>query len=1168
MSDFSLDDILDKYGHKGGENKPIVDADDILSDILGDEKDELGRSRERLEKRLSATAELKLSEAEKQRRARSEQRQQELEEKRRQAEKRRAKFEEQQRQAEERKRAELAEKQRLAEEKKRAEAAARLEAEKAEAERRERERLEAEQRKEEELRRKAQLEELQRQAVERKRTADELKKKEEEERRRSEEEKKKREQAEAQRLEAEKKDIERTYEIQRVMEEQDRRARKRKQAEERRAREAEERRREAEEKKRLEAEEKLRQEVEAAQRAAEEAERRRLEAVEAERKRRADEESERRFATKSVVVQDVPIEIPSPADEDEKSSAPTTEELELEKALRLQKIEYDKQKLLIKESELEDPDDFLTSMNPYDFGKKTGYTEQIETISAEQLSGDTKGIDGQELKALAASGSPFVGLDEDVPTDRIIGGETRVMPETVRGTLKAAVDPDATFELSDDNMKEFVPKSDTKEVRPSEEKERLLRSINHTMELKRQADIADTNPMNKYSTGPFDKIVIPTRGVGFDSVGSKVLRSGEIPKTDPAIAEQKLKELASKRKRRLSNFVLEDISDEDLDLDGDEAEEIPAEEDPAGLWADLLATHKEMRWRFFLLLLITLGDIAANVLQQVFIYRKIGAFGNELGFLSSDGIIYMNMICEFLAVIICKSVLQSGIPKIFRGRSDCDSVCAVTVVFSMLTAALQLMDTNDMQQGRAFIYIPVALLGLLFNSIGKLSMISRARKNYRFMSSEGTKYYAEVIDNQSEAAAFTKGVVNELPYLVTMRKTELLTDFLKKSYCEDLADRMAHVLVPVSLVISVLTGVLVYLIPNGGTVNGVQVFNNNIYWASSAAMAVLCAMAPFSMMFMVNRPFKRASGPLLKNGCALMGYTSAEEFAETNSVLVDASTLFPKSSVEVTNIKPCRLENSMNNISLDMAIILAASLAIKCGSVTSGLFFDMIGGKREMLADIDACVYEDNLGVMGWYGNKRVIMGSREQMKQHSIKIPELSAIAKYSRNGSDSVYLAVGGELVVIFFIRLTANPAVRANIRELTDRGVSISLKTTDSLITIGKITDLFDIDPEQVKIIGASLHELYNSCTKYTTSGCGALSCSGSFISLAKGINASKKLIKDIAFSRTVLLLSVILGTLVLIFTAFTANTFAFRPEVISLWNLAWLMIMMFFQSFRRY
>ena len=1105
MSDFSLDDILDKYGHKDSGASSSDDVDDILNDILGGSSS----SRKSREKEQSEDPYIGVfGSAQRKPKDDDPASSAELDEKKRRTEQRRAEFEEKQQLAEEKKREELAKKQRIAEE---------------------RQRAEKERKQQEEARRLAEEEERKRQ---------------EEEARLAAEENARIRQEEAMRL-----------------------------AEEERIRQEEEARRLADEQKLAgagqpdtPAEEPAKEEPEQTDLTEEE----KLKQAEEEFRRRKFEEEERRFATKSVIVQDVPIELPGTGKEQagQASSEPTTEEIQLEKVLRQQKIEIDSQKLLIQETELEDPDDFLKSINPYDMSKKSDYTMQIETLTAAEMSGDTMGVDAILLKELAKSNAASPTLEDTRPLDRIVGGATRVMPdlEKPEGT-GYAIDLDETFELKDD-IKEFIPKSDTKEVRKhSEEEERLLRSINNTIEQKRLSDIQDTNPASAYDTGPFDKIVIPTNTFKYEAAVNKSLHTGEIPKNDPEIAEQKLKELASKRKRRLSNFVLEDISDDDLDYYDDNAEET-APDDEAGIWTDLVETQKSLRLRFVLLFIVTAAVFAADILQKIFIQQKIGMFGNELGLLSNDGIVFTNLIGGVLGMILCSSVMISGLGKIFKGKADCDSVCAVSCTLSLLASILHLMDTNDLQQGRAFIYVPVALLGLLLNSVGKLSMIKRAKKNYHFMQSDACRYYAEVIDGQSEASAFTKGVVSELPYLVTMRKTELFTDFLKKSYCEDMADRAAKRLVPISLAIGVIMGLLVYFIPNGTEVNGVQVFNNNIYWASSVFVAFVCMMSPFSMMFMVNNPFRRASRSLLKHGSALLGYTSAEEFGETNSVLVDAATLFPKSAIECTNIKPCKLQNSINNISLDMAIILAASLAVNCNSVLSGLFFEMIGANRDMLLKIDGCVYEDNMGVMGWYENKRIIMGSREHMKHHSIKIPEMSAIAKYSRNGSDSVYLAVGGELAVIFFIRLTANPSVRSEIKELTNRGTSVIIKTTDSLITIGRITDLFDIDPEKVRIIGSSLHGLYNECTSYTANGCGALAGTGSFVSLAKGINASKKLLKDVSISRVSLILGIIIGVLFMIFLAFQPITLVFTPEIIIGWNLLWLLIMLFIQGFRKY
>lgn len=953
---------------------------------------------------------------------------------------------------------------------------------------------------------------------------------------------------------------------------------------------------EAAEKLRLKEEEEKRKAEEAARIAALAAEEQEAARKEAERLRREEEESEKRFATKSIVFEEAPIELPKIEEEPEVFAlAPATaEELELEKELRQNKVESDAQKRLEREIALgdEDPDDFLSALNPYDSGEKTGFTQLIETIPAKQLSGDTVGIAGNELKEIAKANTKMA----EKPIEDIISGETMIMPE-LSTAHEPAIDLDRTFVLSDgfgdtnEIVKPYKPEGDiqsggtvelpqkkkaekkpegTMEIPPKKKSDDpLIASINKTLEQKRLDDIAVqsarsvTEQLEKASRGKTQ-----TNGFLIEIDRAAMPQTGHIPVSNPIVGEQKMKSLASKRKRRITDFVLEDITDDDdFELSDEEEDDFDVTDDDGQVWQDLTETHKSLKLRFILLLIVTVFLGAITIIQEFGASINFNLFGFEVNFLdkkfNTDGFIYLNLITGVIGMALCSSAITNGIMKLFKGKADCDSMVAVSCVMSLLGGVLHLSNTDYLQRSKAYLFISVALVGLLFNTLGKLSMISRARKNFRFISADENRYYADIVEGESEVGAFTKGVVSQLPVLVAMRKTEYLTDFLRKSYCEDRADRISRFLAPVSLVAGLILGLLAYFIPNG--IDGME---NNIFWASTVMIGFVCIFAPFSIMFIVNNPLRRATKSLLKSGSTVLGYSTAEDFSETNAIMTDVSAIFPASSVECTNLKPCRLQNSINNISLDQAIILAASLAIKSGSILSRLFYEMIGGKEELIADIDGCVYEDNMGVMGWYGNKRLIMGNREHMKHHSIKVPEMSAITKYCRNGSDAVYLAVGGELTIIFFVRLTANHNIRNCLWDLSDKGVSLIVKTTDSIVTAGKIADLFDIDPERIKVINSNLHGIFGECTKYTSRGSGAITCNGTFTAFGRAILASKKLIKDVSLSQTVMMVGIFLAAVLGAILALSVKTLVFSPAVIIIYNLFWMLPVLLVQAFRKY
>lgn len=944
---------------------------------------------------------------------------------------------------------------------------------------------------------------------------------------------------------------------------------------------------EAEERRRLALEEERKKEEEAARLAVLDAAEREKAEREAAKKRREAEESERRYATKNIVFEEAPIELPKIEEPQSEKPAPLTEEeLAIEKELREKKLESQAQKRIEREIVLEDPDDFLSAINPYDMGtaennaKADADTENegtspslttvIETIPAQQLSGDTLSVAGNELKELARSSAY-----NDRSIEQIVGGETRIMPE-ISHSESPAFDLEKTFVLGDTNeVTPVSPKAtaafavNTVEVKKSAKSDPLIASINKTIEQKRIEDIQAQSPYAV--TAQLDNVQqTPTGTITPDLDGINMPHTGAIPITNPVINEQKMKYLSSKHKRKLSDFVLEDIRDDDDDFDYDFDDDEPeiADEDDGQIWQDLTETHKSLRLRFVLLLILTLVVGGITLAQEFGAAVRFSLFGAEITFLDKkfdpNGFIYFNLVAGVIGMALCAEAIRGGISKLFRGRGDCDSAVAAVSVLSLLGGVLNLVNTDDLQRSNAFLFVLPALAGLLFNTLGKLSMISRARKNFRFISAEANRYYAEVIEDESEVSAFTKGVVTELPFLVTMRKTEILTDFLRKSYCEDKADRASRTLTLISLAAGVVMGLLTYFIPHSLS----TMTQNNIYWASTVMISFVCIFAPFSTMFLVNNPMRRATKALQKSGSTLLGYSTAEKFSRTNAVMVDVASIFPASSVECTNLKPCRLQNSINNISLDQAIILAASLAIKTNSVLSRLFYEMIGGKEELLAEIDGCVYEDNMGVMGWYGNKRLIMGNREHMKHHSIKVPEMTAITKYCRNGSDAVYLAVGGELTIIFFIRLTANPHIRSGLRELSDRGVSLVVKTTDSFVTVGKIADLFDLDPERIRVLPSNLHEQFGEATRYTSNGCGAITCNGGFAGFSRAICAAKKIVRDVNLSYMVMLAGVFLAAVLGVFLAISTKTRVFSPAVITLYQLFWLLPVFAVQAFRKY
>lgn len=803
--------------------------------------------------------------------------------------------------------------------------------------------------------------------------------------------------------------------------------------------------------------------------------------------------------------------------------------------------------MLEKERENTNPDDMLALVNPLEVKEKVNeQVKEKELVSVAELSnmyaGNTQGIAGDDLKAIAP--------------------QKTALAEKISETADMKI---ANESASDDeeNDEETV-----KEYRGKKTTDNLIEKLNKNLAQQRKENVRAhrTITLNTINGGK-QTLQHP---LNIDYQKQIIEATGAIPTENPVVEEEKQAELAAAKKHKLKDFVLED--------DTPEQEEEPAQEeefedyDSTGqIWADLCASHKGLRIRLGLLTVITAISVIISALNDFNLFAKLG-LGASFNFINGttgdvNSLIYIYLVLGVLGFAICSTAISNGAIKLFTGKADCDSVCALTSAFALIGGVIALVDVQTFKLGHSFIYLSTALVGLMFNTIGKIYMISRAKRNFKFVSGDSQKYYAEVIDGEERVSALTRAVGDRLPVIAAMRKTEFLTDFLKSSYCDDEADRMSVKLIVASVAAGLVAGVLAFLNPFGSefSTSGAE---NPLYWAISAAVATISVVAPFSLLLVVNRPLARASKKLSECNAALLGYDAAVEFSDVNTVMVDAKALFPAGSVQVKKLKRWQKKNSVVKTSVDEAILMAASLAIHTDGILSYPFYDMTLGNKDLLKKVDNCIYENNCGVTGWIGTKRVMLGGRALMETHSIDLPNKKNERKYCPEGLEPVYLAVSGEIVAMFVVGMTANPEIRATLSELQSRGITVLVHTTDSLVTVENLADLFELDASLIKVLPHEAHEEYSESTKYTSRGNGGLSCCGTFTSFARGVMAAKSLVRDFSVSKAVMLGTSALGLLLVLIMVLLRQMSLLTPSVITLYNTVAALVMMAVQNVRKY
>ncbi len=823
-----------------------------------------------------------------------------------------------------------------------------------------------------------------------------------------------------------------------------------------------------------------------------------------------------------------------------KSDLVTSETMQMKKLQRINEIN---RALLEADRAAEEPEELLDSLNPMESREKA--VDGLKNSAEPQGDiGDTLAVSGNDLKKMASGEAEHVKEYSPV-TSRRKGSKA----DEVLFTPGAQKKSDTAGEK--DRSSEALVASLNKKLREQREKDRAEeRTVTIT-------DLSD--PRN-----------LPPRALNID-YDNKVIDTSILPKTDPVAAVREAEALAECKKRKIANFMLADIDDEVEDAEEKEAEdddyddeddedEIIDLDDENVITERLARAGKGLAGRLTILALLT----AAAAIAAVFYFFKIDSIPILSELIKPDIFLYANLTIGILSFGACSSVITNGFSRLFKGKPDGDTLCAFAHLGALGAIVMYLAETNYLAMNRSFCYLLVSMLALCFNTVSKLCTVHAAKNNFRFISGDTDKYFVECTDGE-DAERLARGAGHGIPVIASMRKTEMLCDFIISTYCEDVSDRISRVLTPIMIGVSLAAGALGFFAETGVTSN----IMNQWSFAATVFSAVLCVGASFTGALVVMLPMLSASRKTNERRAAILGYSAVEDFSSVNSVLVEAKTLFPAGSVSIRNIWDYNKngKNGSQRVTIDEAIIYAASLAVSSDSILADPLFNMLNYKPALLKKVSNCVYESGLGVSGWIGSRRVLLGSRDHMKSHGITVPDSKKETALNKKNDEVIYLAVAGEVCMLFFVTLTANPQVKHQVQKLARNDVSLVVKTVDGALTEGVISEMFDIYADNVRILPAEAHDTFDEHTKYAGKGSAAVSCDGTFSSLASAINGAKALSERIRLGCIMEIFGIALGVLLVFIFAIFRNYSLLNGFWIAGYNIVWLLLTMLVQSFRR-
>lgn len=650
------------------------------------------------------------------------------------------------------------------------------------------------------------------------------------------------------------------------------------------------------------------------------------------------------------------------------------------------------------------------------------------------------------------------------------------------------------------------------------------------------------------------------KDIDMDLEGKIIPKTEQLEISDDMTDEEKMAILEKRREKKVQDFVLDNDKQEAQTREAQRShqrEALPIDEftsfdQSQDVLADIQLLKSNILIRMCVLVFTSLFAVYLSLAND-FDLPIVSFFSRAY---SPEAFVFTLTILGIISAFVSYTVIISGFKKLFSMKADCDSIAAIGITLTVITGIVNLFAPESIQSGNYHVYTAAAILGMLFNTLGKLMIINRAERNFRFASGEFEKYAITKIEDEDIAYKFTKGSIDDFPELVTARKTEFVDDFLRNSYSSDISDDYSRKAAPIAIVAGVLAA-LISLIASGSDVGA----SEKIITALSAMCGLITMCSSLALMLVVNFPLARASRKLLQSSAVMLGYSAVEEYSDTNSVLVDAEQLFPEGMIELVNLK------AMSSTLIEDCILYAASLECQAGGVMKPTFYKMLRGKTEMLHPVESYIYEDGLGLSGWIEHKRILFGSRELMVNHSIEgLPSLAKESEYAK-GNIPMYLSISGVVSAIFFIRANASLAVGKWMQRLTDRGITVVIRSVDAFISPQFLSETFDVEISKIKLIPFRFHSEYEKERAYTPKLSSSMMCSGHFPSIAMLICSAKNVQATAVLGMMLQLTSSALGAVIALIMVTIGSFSQITASVVIGYSLIWLAVTLIVQRLRK-
>lgn len=426
--------------------------------------------------------------------------------------------------------------------------------------------------------------------------------------------------------------------------------------------------------------------------------------------------------------------------------------------------------------------------------------------------------------------------------------------------------------------------------------------------------------------------------------------------------------------------------------------------------------------------------------------------GNALEFLFGSGariFTAIELVLFAAGAVFSLEILRDAAYNLRLLKLDGASCVFIMNVFVLIHALASLI-TGISELTGTVVYVPFSLFSLLAVSESRRIRFASMNKSVCMLAKAGPLHGLQQVENTADAAALAHGIDDKgEPAILYGADAEIPKDFetlfapSKKSekfysYC----------------CVAVLAAAFVFSLIQSISTKNVQSFTTGLVGCICLCFPVMKELVLEYIRADINT---RAS----VQGIAALSFESSEKVGSANAVTVNADEIFEG------KISKFRLVPG-GHMALSDAVIYAASTLKETDCLIKDAFDDFIKESGIKLPAAEEIQYEEKLGYSCWIAGRRVLVGNREMLVQHSIDAPSEEEERSFSKNKS-VMYVVVEGIIAATFIVTYPVLAKAKIHIRQFAKTGLVLMVNCCDPCLSEKYISKRLGTEEAAIKLIG---------------------------------------------------------------------------------------------------